>query len=113
MNLVKISENDKMTLYIDADSITKSGEVFEFTELIDYRYAESVHPDNKSLSSILHSIINCETDEQSILGVRDYSGHMGTGEVLNEGYLKDNTRVIPPESLSYKTLQYLKKLKEH
>ena len=113
MDLVKISENDKMTLYIDADSITKSGEVFEFVELTDYKYAESVHPDNKSLSSILHSVINCETDEQSILEARDFSGHMGTGEVLNEGYLKDNIRVIPPESLSYKTLQYLKELKEH
>ena len=113
MKLVKISENDKMTLYLDVESIVKSGEVFEYVELIDYRFLESVHPDNKTLSSLLHSVINCETNEQSILGIRDFSGHMGTGEILNEGYLKDNIRVIPPESLSYKTLQFLKDFKEH
>jgi len=113
MKWVKISENEKMTLYVDVESIVKSGEVFEYVELIDYRFLESVHPNNKSLSSLLHSIINCETNEQSILGVRDYSGHMGTGEILNEGYLKDTLRLIPPESLSYITLQFLKDFKEH
>ena len=113
MNLVKISENDKMTLYIDVESIVKTGEVFEYLELIDYKYLESVHPNNKALSSLINSVINCETNEQSTLEARDFSGHMGAGEILNEGYLKENIRVIPSESLSYKTLQFLKEFKEH
>lgn len=112
MGLVKIAENDKMTLYIETLSIQKNGDVFEFLELIDFKYPESVHPGNKALSHALHSWINCKTHEQSILEVREYSGHMGDGEILNEGYLKENTRVIPKESLSYMTLQYLLKIKE-
>lgn len=111
MKLVKISENDKMALYIDVESIVKTGEVFEYLELIDYKHLESVHPNNKALSSLLHSVINCDTNEQSTLEARDFSGHMGTGEILNEGYLKENIRVIPPESLSYQTLQYLRNIR--
>lgn len=102
-----------MTIYIDIQSIVKSGEIYEFLELIDYKYPGSVHDDSNSLSSLLHSVINCETHEQSTLEVRDFSGHMGTGEILNEGYLKENIRIIPPESLSYQTLQFLKEFKEH
>ena len=113
MELVKISENDKMTIYIDIESIEKNGYIFEYLEVLDYKYPESVHKDNKSSSCIFHSVINSETHEQTILQVREFSGHMGTGEILNEGNFKENIRVIPSESLSYQTLMFLNNLREH
>ena len=111
MKLVKISENDNMTNYVDTESVEKNGNVFHFIEVIDFKEPKSIHPDNLSCSHKLRVLINCETQEQSILEITDYSGQMGTGKIIHEGYPKDNIRVIPPESLSYKTMEYLMNIK--
>jgi hypothetical protein len=110
MNLLKIAENEHMTTYIDLNSIKNQGALFQFAEIVDFKNAKQVEEGVTARSHLLHSLINCDTGEQSILKLMAYSENMGSGEVVHEGTPKENVRKIPDDSLSFNTLNFLRAL---
>jgi len=105
-SLVKITENEKMTIYVFQDSIKVQGNNISFKEIVDLKQDWKNNKGQEYRSHIIEETINCDTNVQTIHFMTVYSQNMGNGQILEQGVVPNNPRVIPIESQSYKTMKY-------
>ena len=104
---VKITENDKMTVYVFPASIKKNGNNVSFKELVDLKEVWKNSKNQDYRSHILEQTINCETQVQTVHFMTVFSENMSKGKIVEEGNVPNPPRIIPSESHSYKTMKYV------
>ncbi len=107
MNLTKIAENENMTVYIDLDSINKSGDIVKLKDIIDFKQPHISSNGDEYNSHLIEQTINCKTREQTLDFVTVYTGKMLQGRILEKGIAPNSKRVIPESSLSYQTFKFV------
>jgi hypothetical protein len=107
MNYIKIAENENMVIYIDVDSIKKSGEIVKLKEIVDFKKPYLNKDGIEYSSHLIEQTINCKTREQTLDFVTIYTGKMLQGRILEKGLVPNSKRVIPESSLSYQTYKFV------
>lgn len=107
MNYVKVAENENMIIYVDVDSIKKTGNVIKLKEVVDFKKPH-INKDGIEYSShLIEQTINCLTREQTLDFITIYTGLMLQGSILEKGIVPNSKRVIPETSLSYQTFKFV------
>ena len=106
-SLVKITENDKMTVYVFPDSIKKNENNVSFKELVDLKEVWKNKENKDYRSHILEQTINCETQLQTVHFMTVFSENMSKGKVVEKGEVPNPPRIIPVESQSFKIMKYV------
>ncbi len=107
MNYIKITENENMIIYVDVDSIKKSGDIVKLREIVDFKKPYFNKDGIEYSSHLIEQTINCKTREQTLDFVTIYTGKMLQGRILEKGLVPNSTRVIPESSLSYQTYKFV------
>ncbi len=73
-----IQTNDDGNMYIDFDSIKKSGDLISVLSLSDYYLAQQ----KQGLSSQWEELVDCKRKKFKALSINYYAENMGKGEIL-------------------------------
>jgi hypothetical protein len=73
-----IQTNDDGNMYIDFDSIKKSGDLISALSLSDYYLAQQ----KQGLSSQWEELVDCKRKKFKALSINYYAENMGKGEIL-------------------------------
>lgn len=76
---IKIENNGNITAYVDTDLIRKTGNLVMLPALLDFK--EKIRGFS---SAVLIMEYNCETGEQRLLKLVEFSGAMGTGDKTDD-----------------------------
>lgn len=81
---VSVDRDDRtrMTLYVDPNTIHRRGELVEMWALYDYKTAQPKGGDSY-LSRKIQSVYDCNEGARREISVKEFSGNMGTGEVVH------------------------------
>jgi hypothetical protein len=81
-----IQTNDDSNLYIDFDSIKKSGDLIKVLNLNDYYLAQQ----KQGLSSQWEELVDCKNKKFKALSINYYAENMGKGEILNTTHFNES-----------------------
>ena len=81
-----IQTNDDSNLYIDFDSIKKSGDLIKVLSLNDYYLAQQ----KQGLSSQWEELVDCKNKKFKALSINYYAENMGKGEILNTTHFNES-----------------------
>src|SRR5574342_429275 len=81
---VSVDRDDRtgMTLYVDLNTIHRRADLVEMWALYDYKTAQLAGGDSY-LSRKVQSAYDCKEEARRELSVKEFSGNMGTGEVVH------------------------------
>ncbi len=75
---IMIQTNDDGNMYIDFDSLKKSGDLISVLSLSDYYLAQQ----KQGLSSQWEELVDCKRKKFKALSINYYAENMGKGEIL-------------------------------
>ncbi len=81
-----IQTNDDSNLYIDFDSIKKSGDLIKVLSLNDYYLAQQ----KQGLSSQWEELVDCKNKKFKALSINYYAENMGKGEILSTTHFNES-----------------------
>lgn len=109
MNLIKTSENESMTCFVDIDALESKRALVKLIELVDLKQSMTSHGGLYINSYRIIKAVNLEVMEEVIIKLEAFSEPMGMGGWLWTDNIERFNGVIPNESLRFKTIQFLKK----
>lgn len=81
-----IQTNDDSNLYVDFDSIKKSGDLIKVLSLNDFYLAQQ----KQGLSSQWEELVDCKNKKFKALSINYYAENMGKGEILNTTHFNES-----------------------
>ena len=90
------------TVYVDADTILRDGNLVRLSALIDWRAMQGGRSPTRFYSTQITKQFHCIEKQVRPLAATDFYGHMGTGEMIGgDGHTSESHWVtIEPESLN-------------
>jgi hypothetical protein len=110
-------DNDKpgMTIYVNPDTIHRTGDRVRMWELFDFKTA--VHVADTAHSSFkMHSEYDCTEGRKRELATTFFSGNMGRGTVVYSHSPNEKWESVPPGSVNYDLWKFVcpkKQLEAH
>ena len=104
---IPVGGNDPigMTTYADPDTIRRKGNLVKMWQLNDFKTVQIVE-DNSFLSAKKQREFNCVDERTRILAATQFSGHMGTGNVIWSNSNEQKWEPIVPESIAQTLLEF-------
>ncbi len=94
-----VDTNAKATVYIDADSIARNGNLLSVWVMDDLRTAHT-RGSSKYLSSRTQEEHDCANERFRLLALENFSGNMGAGDVVYRNARESNWTSIPRGTLA-------------
>ena len=81
-----VDRNDQlgMNLYVDPDTIRRRGDKADMWALYDYKDPQTRRSGDPYSSRKVQSEYNCPEKVKRLIGVEEFSGHMGNGKVVHK-----------------------------
>lgn len=97
---VAVGGNDQigMTTYADSGTIRRKGDLVKMWQLNDFKTVQTVEG-NSFLSTKKQREFNCAEERTRILAAIQFSGNMGTGEVVWRNANEQKWEPVVPESI--------------
>jgi hypothetical protein len=97
---VAVGGNDQigMTTYADPGTIRRKGDLVKIWQLNDFKTVQTVEG-NSFLSTKKQREFNCAEERTRILAATQFSGNMGTGEVVWRNANEQKWEPVVPESI--------------
>jgi len=97
---VAVGGNDQigMTTYADPSTIRRKGDLVKMWQLNDFKTVQTVEG-NSFLSTKKQREFNCAEERTRILAATQFSGNMGTGEVVWRNANEQKWEPVVPESI--------------
>lgn len=97
---VAVGGNDQtgMTTYADPGTIRRKGDLVKMWQLNDFKTVQTVEG-NSFLSTKKQREFNCAEERTRILAATQFSGNMGTGEVVWRNANEQKWEPVVPESI--------------
>jgi hypothetical protein len=90
---------DRMTTYVDPDSIRRKGDLVKMWYLTNYSAIRG-RGGNSYLSTKIQAEYDCTEERFRILAGMQFSGNMGSGESVNTESGEGNWEPVPPASMA-------------
>jgi surface-adhesin protein E len=83
---VLVDRNDQlgMSVYVDPDTIRRRGDMVDMWALYDYRETQTRRSGDPYSSRKVQSEYMCTEKVKRLIKVEEFSGHMGSGEVVHK-----------------------------
>jgi hypothetical protein len=107
VSLVKVIENDMMTIFVDIDSIRRSENNLTFSELLDLKVAHKSSKNLEFQSYAIEVTINCATTYQKVHHIIMYTSNMGKGKEIVRGRFPNPPRILLKDAINFKTMEYV------
>ena len=104
---VAVGGNDQigMTTYADPGTIRRKGDLVKMWQLNDFKTVQTVEG-NSFLSTKKQREFNCAEERTRILAATQFSGNMGTGEVVWRNANEQKWEPVVPESIGQTLLEF-------
>jgi hypothetical protein len=86
--------------YVDLDTIRRKGEMVRIWYLLNYKTLQSVPP-GSYLSQKAQAQFDCAEARMRVLTFTNFSGHMGSGDIVNTNIDEDTWRPLAPRSVGH------------
>ena len=83
--------------YIDSDTIRRKGNMVRWWQLLDYKTVQTM-ADISYLSVKIQMEFDCAEEQIRALALSQFSGNMGSGEVVFSNFTKDEWEPVQPGS---------------
>jgi hypothetical protein len=83
--------------YVDSDTIRRKGNVVKWWQLVDYKTVQTMGG-TSFLSAKIQMEFDCAEEQIRVLALSQFSGNMGSGEVVFSNFTKDEWEPVQPGS---------------
>lgn len=98
--LIGVSEIYKANVYVDYASVRRTGNVLTMSELFDYESNQTLRGPKVYLSHTTEREYDCHAELTRVLAVRWFSGHMGSGTMIDSLNLISNWTIVERGSIA-------------
>jgi hypothetical protein len=94
---VSVGTDDKLTLYVDPDTIRRKGDLVKMWSLLDYKTIQT-SSGGSYLSTKQQSEYDCTDERERLIVFAAFSGSMGSGKVVFLNQTEDKWVPVAPDS---------------
>ena len=98
--LIGVSDIYKANVYVDYAAVRRTGNVLTMLELFDYESKHTLRGPKVYLSHMTEREYDCPAELTRVLAVKWYSGHMGSGTMIDSLNLISNWTIVERGSIA-------------